>query len=390
MKDRRMPGFAWRAIGMTQDYLDYCIQVYERHTHGYAAGKTMLSKANWPAKTFGFWSRNFLPLDVPYAAVLKHLIAQDQFCISSSFITNGNGIMAHRARAFWGIVMDTQRCTSEGIMRTMTDYYDQYEREKLRAAMWEESSSDDEDCPDEDFRNPFARGDAFVPMKAAFKPKKRKLVPPPLEVLNYDDLTYDELRELAAESRKDGLGDDPTCDPTIPNDRDRDRNPTFWHDRTGDKRHAADLQDNDDYVAGTPQSSPIRSPWSQYTPSPGASPSRRPSTPLQRFATSPPSAAPSPARRSIMDSQDTPSPPPLQHHGASAGSPSRKRSRGRPSKLRSSKTRRLDYNESPILTELDDFERRLAALRRNPDVLPSPPTDPLPRVSRSSKLNDIT
>ena len=174
MKDRRMPGFAWRAIGMTQDYLDYYIQVYERHTHGYAAGKTMLSKANWPAKTFGFWSRNFLPLDVPYAAVLKHMIAQDQFCISSSFITNGNGIMAHRARAFWGIVMDTQRCTSEGIMRTMTDYYDQYEREKLRAAMWEESSSDDEDCPDEDFRNPFARGDAFVPMKAAAGPKKRK------------------------------------------------------------------------------------------------------------------------------------------------------------------------------------------------------------------------
>ena len=69
----------------------------------------------------------------------------------------------------------------------------------------------------------------------------------------YDDLTFNELREKAADLRKDGIGDNPTVERTIPNDHDRDPHPTFWHDRTGDPRRAADLQDDGDYVAATPQ-----------------------------------------------------------------------------------------------------------------------------------------
>ena len=63
-KDRRMPGFAWRSHEMTQGHIDLCIQTHERHTHGYGVGKLMITKANWATKTYGFYHRNFSPLDV--------------------------------------------------------------------------------------------------------------------------------------------------------------------------------------------------------------------------------------------------------------------------------------------------------------------------------------
>ena len=41
-----------------QEHIDLCIATYERHQHGYGVGKTMLSKANYMKKMYGFYFRN--------------------------------------------------------------------------------------------------------------------------------------------------------------------------------------------------------------------------------------------------------------------------------------------------------------------------------------------
>ena len=96
-----MPGFAWRSHQMTQSHIDLCIQTHERHKHGYGVGKLMLTKAKWATKTYGFYHRNFSPLDVGLVTTIKHAVQKNEHAISASFATSGNGIRCSRAAALW-------------------------------------------------------------------------------------------------------------------------------------------------------------------------------------------------------------------------------------------------------------------------------------------------
>ena len=121
-----------------QEHIDLCIATYERHQHGYGVGKTMLSKANYMKKIYGFYFRNFDPLPVSLWTTIKHGIREKQYALSASFVTNGNGIKFHRADALWRIIRNPIETTTKDVIATCSDFYDRYHSDHMQTELWDE------------------------------------------------------------------------------------------------------------------------------------------------------------------------------------------------------------------------------------------------------------
>ena len=230
-KDRRMPGFAWKSHNMTQEHIDLCIATYERHQHGYGVGKTMLSKANYMKKMYGFYFRNFDPLPVSLWTTIKHGIREQQYALSASFVTNSNGIKFHRANALWRIIRNPTETTTKDVIATCSDFYDRHHSEYMNTVLWDEHLrpgytpknryKEGFNSPRVPKRDAFAVNADFIPFVA--DPETPTVYPnvPKLPEMPYDDLTFEQIRNLAAQQRADALGADgrplPSVATEIPN-----------------------------------------------------------------------------------------------------------------------------------------------------------------------------
>ena len=175
-------------------------------SHAAGVGKCMLSKANWMKKMYGYYFRNFQPLNPGFPTVVKHGVKQNEFAISASFCTNGAGIPYERSAPLWKIVCNPAETTSKDVLMSMTSYYDAYNREKMWHDIWDQRRNPNckkrstykkgfkSDRRMRDFRdavnvfnhhidNPFENNDDFVPLKSDDEDEKAKLIEPEMPVL---------------------------------------------------------------------------------------------------------------------------------------------------------------------------------------------------------------
>ena len=142
---------------------------------------------------------------------------RDEYAISASFATSGNGIRYSRAAALWQIACNPQDCTSRDILLGMTDYYDAFIRDKMHCHIWNPKrrpgymgEDDTVDTFSKGFKSrrifdPFGNNDDFIPLAPDARPCKEP-IEPNLPPLPHGDLDFDELSKLAADSRKEGIG----------------------------------------------------------------------------------------------------------------------------------------------------------------------------------------
>ena len=158
------------------------------------------------AQLYGFYFRNFDPLPVTLWTTMKHGIRQQQYAISASFCTGGNGINFHRANALWQIIRNPTETTTELAIAATSNYFDLYHRDMMQTTLWDEQLRPDYEpkhkkgfagrrVPLSD-RDAFADNDDFVPFLMDDPPTAYPNYPD-IPTQPFDDLTFDVMMMLS-------------------------------------------------------------------------------------------------------------------------------------------------------------------------------------------------